>query len=159
MFLRNSHSINKNFLYKFVNTCTCTLVVFGKKTCILSTMDLQLCIFYIFMHLAKLESKSVTTLITRVSCPSWVTPSVTMTCYFVTACQVTVNIATVCTTNTIVAWLTFYNYPLIVIGDSKKPKHILHDVLWLFSLRHIRESTTPIEGDVNHRDIRWKNLG
>lgn len=117
-----------------------------EKRRMLRTMHLQLFIFYIFMYLTKIESQRIATLITRVSCPSWVTPSVTMTCYFVTACQVTITIATLCTTNTIEALLTYYNNPLIVIGDLKKPKknHVLHDVSWLFSLRFIKENTTII---------------
>lgn len=114
-----------------------------KKRRMLRTMHLQLFIFYIFMYLTKIESKRITMLITRVSCPSWVTPSVTMTCYSVTACQVTVYIANVCTTNTIEALLTYYNNPLIVVGDLRK-KNVLHDISWLFSLRFIKENTTII---------------
>lgn len=83
------------------------------------------------MYLTKIESKRITMLITRVSCPSCVTPSVTMTCYSVTACQVTVYIANVCTTNTIEALLTYYNNPLIEVGDLRKKKNmfcmIFHD--------------------------------
>lgn len=124
--------------------CTCTSLVFGKKGACWEQCIYNYLYFISLCILTKIESKRITMLITRVSCPSWVTPSVTMTCYSVTACQVTVYIANVCTTKTIEALLTYYNNPLIVVGDLRKKKHVLHDISWLFSLRFIKENTTII---------------